>query len=297
VNARPEADTNTPGCPHVPMLELDTVWFYVAGTICNLRCTHCFISCAPDNHSHGMMTLRDVLRHLDDAVALGVREYYFTGGEPFMNRELLPILEATLAHGPATVLTNGLFLDESTCRHLRAIADAREYSLDIRVSLDGWGPEDHDGIRGAGTFRRAVEGIRNLSAQRFVPVVTVTEAATGVGGAAGRARFLALLRSLGLSRPRVKVLPLWRIGAEAGRARGYESWERLSEDMVTQEGLETLQCSTGRAITSRGIYVCPILIEEPSARLGAALVESLRPFPLAHGACHTCYVTGVTCRT
>ena len=297
MNGAPVPDGGVTSHPRAPMLGLDTLWLYVAGTICNLRCTHCFISCAPDNHSHGMMTVEEARRHLDDARALGVREYYLTGGEPFMNRELLPILEATLRQGPANVLTNGLFLDASTCRALRAIADASEYSLDVRVSLDGWGPEDHDRIRGSGTFRRAVQGIQTLAAHRFLPVVTVTEAAVGVGGGEGRARMLELLRSLGLARPRVKVLPLWRIGAEAARARGYETWERLSPDTVTREGLEALQCSTGRAVTTRGVYVCPILVEEPGARLGAGLREAIRPFPLTHGACHTCYLTGVTCRT
>src|SRR4029077_582775 len=94
VNGAPVPDKGVTSPPRAPMLALDTLWLYVAGTICNLRCTHCFISCAPDNHSHGMMTLEEARRHLDDAGALGVREYYLTGGEPFMNRELLPILEA-----------------------------------------------------------------------------------------------------------------------------------------------------------------------------------------------------------
>ena len=289
---RPETD-----CPNVEMAGLDTVWLYVAGTICNLRCTHCFVSCSPDNHSHGMMTLEDVRVYLDEAARLGVREYYITGGEPFMNRELLPILEATLRQGPATVLTNGLFLDPATCLGLRAIADSADYSLDVRVSLDGWGPEDHDAIRGPGTFRRAVEGIHNLSERRFIPIVTVTEAAADVAGIDGRARFLDLLRSLGLARPRLKVLPLWRIGAEAARGRGYGSAERLSSDGVTPEGLAALPCSSARAVTTRGVYVCPILIDEPGARMGAGLKQTLRPFNLSYGACHTCYVTGATCRT
>ncbi len=292
-----EAGRSCDAWPKVEMTGLDTVWFYVAGTLCNLRCTHCFISCSPDNHSHGMMTLQEMHPYLDEAERLGVREYYLTGGEPFLNREILPILEATLRQGPATVLTNGLFLDQLTCRKLRAIADASDYSLDIRVSLDGWGPEDHDRIRGAGTFHRAVNGIRALAEHRFLPIVTVTEAAEGVGGIDGRTRFLELLLSVGLSRPRIKILPLWRIGAEAGRARGYESWERLSSDATTPEGLAALQCSSGRAVTTRGVYVCPILIDEPGARLGARLEETLRPFGLSYGACHTCYVSGVTCRT
>src|SRR5207237_1923573 len=45
--------------PHVPMRALDTLWFQVAGTICNITCTHCFISCSPKNHSHEMLSLAD----------------------------------------------------------------------------------------------------------------------------------------------------------------------------------------------------------------------------------------------
>jgi uncharacterized Fe-S cluster-containing radical SAM superfamily protein len=279
------------------MIGLETVWFQVAGTICNLRCTHCFISCAPDNHSHAMLGLDEVRRRLEEATRLGVREYYFTGGEPFMNHEILEILAETLRVGPATVLTNGLFLDPDRCAALRSLADGSEYSLEIRVSLDGWGPEDHDRIRGPGTFARTLEGIRNLKRERLNPVVTVSEAAAGVGSPEGRARFLGMIRELGLPRPRLKVLPLWRIGAEEKRSGGYGGEERLSAAAVTREDLEKLQCASGRMVTSRGVFVCPILIEEPRARMGATLQETLRPFELAYSACVTCHVSGVTCRT
>src|SRR5215213_5777762 len=105
-----ETHTPAPAPPSAPLLALDTLWFQVAGTVCNIECTHCFISCSPVNHSHEMMSLEDVRVRLDEARELGVREYYFTGGEPFMNRDLLPILAATLQQGPATVLTNGMLL-------------------------------------------------------------------------------------------------------------------------------------------------------------------------------------------
>src|SRR5437764_10759971 len=124
--------------PHVPMLALDTLWFQVAGTLCNITCTHCFISCSPKNHSHEMMSLDDVVPRLDEARRLGVRDYYFTGGEPFMNREMLAILEATLKQGPATVLTNGMLLRAEVCTKLRDVIYARDYSLDLRVCIDGF---------------------------------------------------------------------------------------------------------------------------------------------------------------
>ncbi|HVE65638.1 MAG TPA: radical SAM protein [Thermoanaerobaculia bacterium] len=285
------------GYPSVPSVSLDTLWFQVAGTICNLACTHCFISCSPANHSHEMLTLAHVRGRLAEAVSLGVREYYFTGGEPFLNPEMLPILQETLSHGPATVLTNGLFLTPERCRRLRELSDAAEYSLDVRVSIDGYTAAVNDPIRGAGTFEKIRRGIANLAQAGLNPVVTVTEACDEAATAEGRTRFLAWMRSIGISRPRLKVLSLFRIGAEERRLRAYESWETLRGRELSSEEAEKLQCSSCRMVTSRGVYVCPILIDEPSARIGDTLGETLRPFELRYAACFTCHEFGVTCRT
>ena len=283
--------------PHVPLLALDTLWFQVAGTVCNIACTHCFISCSPKNHSHEMLTLSDVGTRLAEARLLGVREYYFTGGEPFMNRDLLPMLEATLKQGPASVLTNGMLLRKEVCRRLRELAEQGEYSLDIRVSLDGFDRETHDAIRGEGVWDRVMIGLRNLADAGINPVITVTEAADGVRTDEGRKRFLELIRSWGFPKPRLKTLPLFRIGAEEKRTRAYQDWERLTSDYLSDRDAEVLQCSSSRMITSKGVYVCPILIETAEARMGDTIAETLRPFPLRYGACHTCWVEGVSCRT
>jgi molybdenum cofactor biosynthesis enzyme MoaA len=244
-----------------------------------------------------MLTLESVQKWLEEARALGVREYYFTGGEPFMNRDMLAILEATLRQGPATVLTNGMLLRPEICARLRELFDASDYSLDIRVSLDGFDRASHDAIRGEGVWDRVMTGIRNLAAVGLNPVITVTTAAEGVSTPEGRSRFLDLIRGFGLDRPRLKVLSLFRIGAEETRSRAYESWERLTEESFSESDAATLQCSSCRMVTSKGVYVCPILIEEPEARMGDTIAETLRPFPLRYGACHTCWVDGVTCTT
>jgi molybdenum cofactor biosynthesis enzyme MoaA len=283
--------------PAVPLIALDTLWFQVAGTVCNIECTHCFISSSPRNHSHEMLSLADVELRLAEARELGVREYYFTGGEPFLNREMLSILEATLKQGPATVLTNGMLLRADVCRRLRELFDASEHSLDLRVSLDGFDRQSHDAIRGSGVWDRVMIGLRNLAEVGLNPVITVTTAAEGVASAEGRTRFLEVVRSFGFDRPRLKVLSLFRIGAEEQRTRAYEDWERITTESLTDEDAKVLQCSSCRMVTSKGVYVCPILIEEPAARMGDALAETLRPFPLAYGACHTCWVDGVTCTT
>ena len=72
--------------PLIALDSLDILWFQVAGTRCNLECTHCFISCSPHNDSFGFLSLETVQQRLDESLKWGVREYYFTGGEPFLNR-------------------------------------------------------------------------------------------------------------------------------------------------------------------------------------------------------------------
>ncbi|MCB1034501.1 MAG: radical SAM protein [Acidobacteria bacterium] len=276
---------------------LDTLWFQVAGTVCNLACTHCFVSSSPTNRTHEMMTLEQVRGYLEEAASLGVKEYYFTGGEAFLNPEMEAILEATLKVGPASVLTNGLLLDGERCIRLKALADASEYSLDIRISLDGYDAASNDPIRGPGTFDRALEAIRNLAAVGLNPVLTVTEVHADSGSAAGKERFFELLRGLGIDKPRLKVLPVFRIGAEAERSGAYESWQRLRAGELAEGGWDHLQCSSCRMATATGVWVCPILVNEPEARMGETLADTLEGFRLDHPACWTCHVFGVSCRT
>src|SRR4029453_17682315 len=99
---------------------------------------------SPTNRSHGMMDLATVRRYLAEAAELGVKEYYFTGGEPFLNAEILEILAAALAQGPASVLTNGVLIRPETAKRLKSLDDASPYSLDVRISIDGWDAATND---------------------------------------------------------------------------------------------------------------------------------------------------------
>ncbi len=281
--------------PSVALDHLDHLWFQVGGTLCNLECRHCFISCSPHNHSFGFLDREAVRRALDDSLALGVKEYYFTGGEPFLNRDMTAILELTLRYGPATVLTNGTVLkDEWLARLARAEAES-PYSLEFRVSLDGFRAETNDPVRGAGTFERALRGVRQLLARGFLPLLTVTRTSDDQDDGALFDGFVRLLRSVGYDRPRVKVLPTLRLGAEAQRQRGYRDEERVTPEMMDGFDRGQLICHHSRVVTDRGVYVCPILIDAPDARLGATLADGRGPYPLRHRACFTCYQYGTIC--
>jgi len=286
----------TKAIPRVTLAALDQLWFQVSGTVCNLRCAHCFISCSPENHSFWFMTRDEVRSALEASVRLGVREYYFTGGEPFMNREMIGILEDTLALGPATVLTNATLLPQRTVDELARVSAASPYSLELRVSLDGVTAEMNDAFRGEGSFQRAVEAVGRLVAAGFLPIITTMQSWPDAETEQILGAFRELLAGVGCDRTRLKILPPLRIGAEAQRDRPYSDAEFVDTDMMEDYPAEQLLCSSARLVTASGVWACPILLDYPSGRLGDTLDEAVAaPAVLAEQACYTCWVNGAIC--
>ena len=285
-----------PQFPTVPLTALDQLWFQVSGTVCNLRCRHCFISCSPDNHSFWFMTRETVRSALEESADMNVKEYYFTGGEPFMNSEMEAILEDALQCGPATVLTNATLLPPRRVEELRAIQDGSPHPLELRVSIDGHSPQTNDPIRGEGTFHRAMEGVANLVAVGFRPIVTAMQSWPCEEMACTLQAFRDALREAGYDEPRLKILPPLLIGEEAERNRGYADCERVTHEMMHGYDLDQLLCTRARLVTAQGVYACPILLDYPTARLADTLAEAVAiPAPLAESACYTCYTHGAIC--
>ncbi len=281
--------------PYISLETLDNLWFQIGGTICNLECVHCFISCGPKNHSFGFMPVGEVKKYLLESEKLGVKEYYFTGGEPFMNRDIVEILEETLKIGPATVLTNATILKDKVIKALSQIEANSIYSLEFRVSLDGFRPEENDPIRGEGTFNRAMEGVKLLVDYGFLPIITATRVWAQAEDERVQEGFIKALKAIGYQRPRLKILPSLKIGRELLRIGDYEDWEVVTEDMMDRYDAGQLICSKSRMVTDKGVYVCPILIDFPDAKLGDNLKESFQSFGLRHKACYTCYTHGAIC--
>ena len=130
--------------PEVPLVKLDTLWLQVGGTLCNLQCTHCFISCGPQNHTHEMMTLKDVRQRLLESKTLGVKDYYITGGEVFMNPEIFEILATILEFGPLDVLTNATLVTSKKAARLKEIQSNSSQKLQFRVSMESFDEKLND---------------------------------------------------------------------------------------------------------------------------------------------------------
>jgi len=262
-----------------------------------LQCTHCFISCGPKNHTHEMMSLEKVLQRLKESEALGVKDYYITGGEVFMNPEIFKILETILQYGPLNILTNGTLITPEKATQLREIENRSFNNLQFRVSMESFDKKMNDKIRGENSFNKAIKGIRNLSAVGFSPILTITRNWEEVKDIEMEEKFLGFLKSLNIYQPRIKILPEFLLGRLAENKRNYSNNEHVTKKCFEDYDITNLQCSTSRMATQTGVYVCPILVDKDQARMGDTIKETLRPFPLSHAACYTCRVTGMTCKS
>ena len=99
-----------------------------------------------------------------EAVEVGVKEIFVTGGEPFLLEDIGDILASCAAAAPTTVLTNGMLFTGRRAESLRALSRDR---IVLQISLDSATPDQHDLHRGAGTWARTREGIKRARAFGF----------------------------------------------------------------------------------------------------------------------------------
>lgn len=284
--------------PEVRFTGLDTVWFQLTGTLCNIACRHCFITCGPKEERVPMMERERVLALLDEAERLGARDIYFTGGEPMLHPDFWELCDAALARAPLTVLTNGILIDAVQAARARQSFEGARYSFDLRVSLDGMTAEENDPVRGRGTFEAITTGLGHLARAGLSPAITVVEHQDGMGASEARARFYAFARAIGLAHPRVKFLPLLRIGREERRTHGYREDELDCLAAPLDPALaHDLVCASSRLVSAHGVSTCPILLDAPEARLADTLADARRSIRLRWAACRTCVVEGLSCRT
>jgi MoaA/NifB/PqqE/SkfB family radical SAM enzyme len=243
------------------------------------------------------MQTSEVFSLLDEARDRGVKEYYFTGGEPFLHDDIEALIERTLAQGPLSILTNALLIDADRAVRLAKLAAASPYSLDLRVSIDGITAAENDPIRGRGSFDKILEGATYLVQAGLSPVFTVTTVHAQYDRDDGRRQFLDALTERGFERARAKFIPPFHIGREELRGGEYAADFSLHPDQDLGDAASDLQCAGCRTVSANGVYPCPILIEEDGARMGRQLEDGLGPIELNHPACATCVLEGFTCRT
>ena len=153
----------------VSLTRLRTLWFNT-GSLCNIACNNCYIESSPRNDRLAYLSLAEVRAYLDEIEQLGwrVEKIGFTGGEPFLNRECPGMLGEALARGyQVLVLTNAMRPMQRRKEQLLDLRLRHGASLTMRVSIDHFLPEKHEAVRGRGTWRPMMEGLRWLAANGF----------------------------------------------------------------------------------------------------------------------------------
>lgn len=153
----------------VALERLETLWLNT-GTLCNITCRNCYIESSPTNDRLVYLTLAEAQGFIDEAKEAGAREIGFTGGEPFLNPDLLDMIGYALDVGlEVLVLTNAMqpMQRPRVLAGLDALRAKAGDRLTLRVSLDHFSAALHDEERGAGSYEKAVLGIDWLVEKGF----------------------------------------------------------------------------------------------------------------------------------
>ncbi|MFO1188291.1 MAG: radical SAM protein [Alphaproteobacteria bacterium] len=286
----------------VALRALETLWINT-GTLCNIACRGCYIESSPRNDRLTYISCAEVQAYLDEIARdrLPVAEVGLTGGEPFMNPEIMPILDLALARGfRVLVLTNAMRPME---RHRARLLDLKNRFQDrllIRVSLDHYEAERHDHERGDGSYARTLDGVRWLVASGFRVAIAArtiwNEPPWNEPAESLRAGFGRLFAREGwpiqASNPQSLVLfPEMEQTADVPEITT-ACWGILNRSP------DEMMCASSRMVVKRigakrpAVVACTLLPYDARFEMGATLAEAATPVKLNHPHCAKFCVLG-----
>ena len=281
----------------VPFVKLDTLWFNT-GTLCNLACANCYIESSPTNDALVYLTAAEVTRYLDEIAdgAFATREIAFTGGEPFMNPQIMAMLDLALARGhEVLVLTNAM---KPMRRHAAALLALRETYCDkltLRVSLDHYTQPVHEAERGRLSWNPALDGLKWLSANDFSIAVAGRHLAHEPEPIARRG-YAALFASYGIGidahdPARLVLFPEMDATADVAEITT-ACWGILGKSPAD------VMCATSRMVVHRRgedqarVAACTLIPYDSGFDMGTTLREASVPVALNHPHCARFCVLG-----
>jgi MoaA/NifB/PqqE/SkfB family radical SAM enzyme len=282
----------------VGLKALTTLWFNT-GTLCNLTCLNCYIESSPTNDALSYLTAAEARGYLDEIAALGlpVREIGFTGGEPFMNPDILEMIGEALDRGfEALVLTNAMKPMDHRKAGLLALKTER---LTIRVSLDHHTAAVHEAERGVGTWEKTIEGLQWLAGEGF-SLTVAGRRLTQEGEADARAGYAALFERLGVP---IDAFNPGRLVLFPEMDAGHDVPEITTACWgILHKSPDDVMCASSRMIVRRrgaerpAVIACTLTPYDPQFELGATLAEALGEVPLNHPHCAKfCVLGGASC--
>jgi len=285
----------------VGLKSLETLWFNT-GTLCNITCQNCYIESSPKNDRLVYLSLADVTDYLDEVRRdrLPVKMIGFTGGEPFMNRDMIPILKETLGRGFETlVLTNAMRPMMRHQKQLNALHDMYGRQLRFRVSLDDHCAEIHDAERGKGSFAKAMDGLRFLSKGGFQIEIAGRRLGNETDTAA-RTGYRTLFAREGIAVDSADPGQLVIFPEMIADANPPEITEACWG--ILHKSPDDVMCATARMVVRRkgaeapAVVACTLIAYDERFELGRTLKDASGSVPLNHRYCATfCVLGGAAC--
>ena len=286
---------------NVTLTKLRTLWFNT-GSLCNITCANCFMESSPKNNDLAYLTLREVIVYLDEieAESFGVEEIAFTGGEPFMNPDLIAMLHQALSRGFKTlVLTNAM--KPMAHRH-ESLLDLKQQfgeALSLRVSMDHYTPFYHEKERGPKTWEPMINGLHWLSDNGF-NIAVAGRTCWGETDDQARTGYTRLFRKKGIlvntqMTNRLVLFPEMDAKSDVPEIT-------TSCGKILDVAPETMMCATSRMIIKRHgadqavIGPCTLLPYDTTFELGNKLAQSPKKVYLNHPHCAKfCVIGGASC--
>lgn len=287
----------------VTLKKLETLWINT-GTLCNLECRNCYIESSPSNDRLAYITTNEVAFYLDEIAThqLGTQVVGFTGGEPFLNPDMLDILELTLERGfEVLLLTNATkpMLRPRVKKGLLALRAAYGHQLMLRVSIDHFDLTWHEAERGAETFEPVVKGLQWLTEQGF-HVDIAGRLFAGDDEMTMRQGYAALFAERGIALDAMAKQTLVLFPEMDARLDvpeiTTECWQKLNVHP------DTMMCASSRMIVKRkgadhpSVVACTLLPYDERFDLGHTLAQAAKTVALNHPHCaQFCVLGGASC--
>lgn len=184
------------------------LWVY-ANFHCNLACDYCVVASSPSARRRELSAERFAAL-VDEALREGFTELYLTGGEPFVHPEIVEMVAYASERMTTVVLTNAMLFTGRRRRELARLAGRP--NLTLQSSIDGASAATHDRWRGAGSWAKAMDGLR-YAASLGLPLRVAMTSTPDNGGEVEELR--ALLAELGIRGDDFAVRPLVQRGFAA----------------------------------------------------------------------------------
>ncbi|WP_028957417.1 radical SAM protein [Sulfitobacter sp. 20_GPM-1509m] len=287
----------------VALTHPETLWFNT-GTLCNIECVNCYIESSPTNDALVYITADEVRDYLDQLTerAWPVTEIAFTGGEPFMNPQMIDMTEAALERGyEVLILTNAMrpMMRKSMQDGLVRLNAEYPGKLTLRISVDHHRAELHDAERGKGSFDKTLKGMEWLRDNGFRMAVagrSIFEEDETTSRAGYAEFFTRHGFNIDAQNPGMTVLfPEMDEQVEVPEITT-ACWGILDKSP------DAVMCSSSRMVVKRkgadhpAVLACTLLPYAPEFELGTTLQQAEAPVALNHPHCAKfCVLGGASC--